>query len=180
MKLPDRAEAMEILRKMGCPPNIIEHCIDVASLSVEIAMACEKVGIDVDLRLVEVGAILHDIGRTRTHGVEHGVVGARMVEEMELPEEVTRIVERHVGAGINYEEAVKIGLPPRDYTPQTLEEKIVCYADKLIEGNKRVSLKKTLHKLSLELGEGHPSIEQLRALQKEIIMLTEQDFSSEH
>lgn len=177
MRLPERAEAIELLRRAGCPPNVIDHCINVASLAVEIAEACKRNGVDVDLRLVEVGAILHDIGRSRTHGVEHGVVGARIVEEFKLPEEVVRIVGRHVGAGITLEEAGRLGLPPRDHIPQTVEEKIVCYADKLIEGPKRVNLEETIHKFSLELGRDHPSLDRLRALQKEIIVLTGQDFS---
>jgi len=171
MRLPDRAEAIEMLWEAGCPRNVVEHCIKVASLAVEIAEAVRERGVNVDLRLVEVGAILHDIGRSRTHGVEHGVVGGRIVRKMGLPEEVARIVERHVGAGITLEEAVKLGLPPEDYTPKTLEEKIVCYADKLIEGERRVDLEETIHKFSQELGEDHPSLERLRALQEEIIGL---------
>ena len=179
MKLPERTDAIEMLRRAGCPQNVIDHCLSVTTLAVEIAAACKKNGVDVDLRLVEIGAILHDIGRSRTHGVEHGVVGAKIVEEMGLPEEVVRIVDRHVGGGIPLEEAVKLGLPPKDHIPQTVEEKIVCYADKLIEGEKRVDLEETLRNFAMELGSDHPSLDWLRALQKEIIELTGQDFSPE-
>lgn len=179
MRLPERAEAIELLRRAGCPQNVIDHCINVASLAVEIAEACKRNGVDVDLRLVEVGAMLHDIGRSRTHGVEHGVVGARLLEEFGQPEEVVRIVGRHVGAGITLEEAVRLGLPPKDYTPQTVEEKIVCYADKLIEGDKMVRLEKTIQEFSLEHGKDHPAIGRFRILQKEIIELCGQDFSPE-
>jgi len=86
-------------------------------------------------------------------------------------------VERHVGAGITQEEAVKLGLPPRDYVPQTLEEKIVCYADKLISCNKKVSIEETLRQFTSDLGEGHPAIERLKALHEEIVKLARQDFN---
>ena len=44
--------------------------------------------------------------------------------------------------GIDKEYAKILGLPPKDYLPKTLEEKIVCYADKLIKGTVEVSIKK--------------------------------------
>jgi len=176
LKLPDRAEALTLLRKAGCPQNVIDHCLKVADLAVEVAVACAKRGVPVNLQLVEIGALLHDIGRAKTHGVEHGAVGGRMAVEMGLPDEVVRIVERHVGAGITLEEAVRLGLPPRDYTPQTVEEKIVCYADKRIDDGGRVSLNETLHKFAEELGEDHPTIGRLKALNEEIIKMAGQDF----
>jgi uncharacterized protein len=176
LKLPEKADALTLLRKAGCPQNVIDHCLSVAALAVEVAQACAKRGITLNIRLVETGALLHDIGRSKTHGVQHGVVGSQIATEMGLPDEIARIVERHVGAGITLEEAVRLGLPPRDYTPQTLEEKIVCYADKRIDDGKRVSLEETIRKFAEELGEDHPAIKRLKALNEEIIKLAGQDF----
>jgi len=51
------------------------------------------------------------------------------------------IIERHIGAGILKDEAAGLGLPERDYVPETLEEKIVAHADNLIAGDKRVTVK---------------------------------------
>jgi uncharacterized protein len=176
MSLPTRSDAIELLRKVGCGQNIIEHCIGVTALALEIAEACRKQGVQVNVKLVEIGALLHDIGRSTTHSVEHGVIGGLIVRELQLPEEIARIVERHVGGGITVEEAVKLGLPAKDYTPTTLEEKIVCYADKLIDGDKRVDLEDTIQKFSMELGKKHPSIDRLRALQTEIVEMTDHRF----
>jgi uncharacterized protein len=176
LKLPEKAEALTLLRKVGCPQNVIDHCLSVAALAVEVAEACAKRGAAVNIQLVETGALLHDIGRSKTHGVEHGVIGGQMAVEMGLPNEIARIIERHVGAGITLEEAIRLGLPPRDYTPQTLEEKIVCYADKKIDDGKRVSLEETIKKFAEELGEDHPAIKRLKALNEEIIKLAGQDF----
>ncbi len=55
--------------------------------------------------------MLHDIGRSKTHGISHAVEGAKIVKQYGYPEEVQNIVERHIGAGITEEESVKLGLP---------------------------------------------------------------------
>ncbi len=126
-------------------------------------------GVDVDLELVEAGAILHDLGRSKTHGIRHGVVGGRIARKMGLPERLVRVIERHIGAGIPVEEAEKLGLPRRGYVPETVEEKIVAYADKLIEGCREVEFGATVGKMTEELGEDHPALGRLWALHKEIV-----------
>ncbi|KAA0007816.1 MAG: TIGR00295 family protein [Thermoplasmata archaeon] len=127
-RLPSPQECIKLLDEQGCSPEVVAHCKAVRDVAVKIA---ECTGADKEL--VEVGALLHDIGRSRTHGITHGLEGARIAREMGLPESVVRIIERHLGAGISKEEAKKLGLPPKDYTPKTLEEKIVAHADNLIE-----------------------------------------------
>jgi len=131
-KLPSEEECIDMLSKQGCSQEVIDHCISVKNLAVKIA---ELAGADVEL--VKVGALLHDIGRSRTHGISHGIEGAKIARELNLPDEVVNIIERHIGAGLTKEEAVKLGLPPKDYTPKTLEEKIVAHADNLIDGNRK-------------------------------------------
>ena len=171
MNPEDRREAIELLQRAGCQQNVIEHCLRVSLVAVEIAQACLQNGTNVDVKLVETGAILHDIGRSVTHGMDHGVIGSGLLEQYGLPPEVRSIVEKHIGAGISEEDARELGLPPRDYVPRTLEEKIVAYADKLVDGEKRVRLEDTLVKYSMELGKDHPSIGRLRALEMEITNL---------
>jgi len=127
-QLPSPQECIKLLDERGCSPEVVSHCKAVRDVAVKIA---ECTGADKEL--VEVGALLHDIGRSRTHGITHGLEGARIAREMGLPESVVRIIERHLGAGISKEEAKKLGLPPKDYTPKTLEEKVVAHADNLIE-----------------------------------------------
>ena len=58
-----RAEAINLLEENGCAPNVIEHCKEVALLAVEIAKKAKAAGHDVNPELVEVGALLHDLGR---------------------------------------------------------------------------------------------------------------------
>jgi uncharacterized protein len=143
----------------------------VAEVALRIAGELVGAGYEVNLGLVEAGALLHDLGRGRTHGVDHGVVGGEMARGLGLAEAVARIVERHIGAGLPEGEAVELGLPRGCYVPETLEEKIVTYADKLIEGGREVGFGVTLGRFEEELGAGHPQLGRLRALHEEMVGL---------
>jgi uncharacterized protein len=168
-RLPSRGQALRILRQSGCPINVVKHCETVAELAVEIGEACRKRGLNVDLELVEVGALLHDIGRSKTHSVHHAVAGAKIAKSYGLPEQVLDIIKRHVGGGITASEAKRLGWPKDVYVPQTLEEKIVSYADKLIEGSRRVPIEKTMASFSQELPSS--AVERVRRLHEEMIAL---------
>ena len=168
-ELPSREKALKFLREAGCSRNVIRHCKAVAELAVEIAEACREKGLAVDVKLVEVGALLHDIGRAKTHTVHHAIVGAKIAKSLGLPEPVISIIKRHVGGGITSEEAEKLGWPKDVYVPVTLEEKIVSYADKLIEGARRVRIEKTIEEFSKELPP--PAIQRIKKLHEEMTRL---------
>ncbi len=167
-ELPSREQAIELLHKHNCPPKIINHCEVVAKLALEIAGKLEKKGIKVDLKLVEAGALLHDIGRTKSHAVDHGVVGAKIAESEGLPEAVAKIIRKHVGGGITAQEAEKFGWPKDVYEPVTLEEKIVSYADKLIDNSKRVPIDLEIERLQVEHKD---AAERVRKLHEEMTRL---------
>ncbi|MEM1507179.1 MAG: TIGR00295 family protein [Candidatus Bathyarchaeia archaeon] len=166
--LPSPEEALKILREVGCSVDVIKHCEAVANLAVEIAKKCMKNGVTVNVNLVHVGALLHDIGRSKTHSVHHAVAGAEIARSLGLSERIIRIIERHVGGGISAEEALKLGWPNKNYIPETVEEKIVAYADKLIEGSKIISIEETIERFKNELGKDHPAIERIKRLHDEI------------
>jgi uncharacterized protein len=163
--------ALRLLSQSGCSRRVIEHCKTVSALAVRIAKACEKKGSNVDIKLVQVGALLHDIGRSKTHAVDHVIRGAEIARSLKLPESIVSIIERHAGGGITVDEARRLGWPVKSYLPQTLEEKIVTYADKLVEGSRRVSIERTIKKLSKELGEGHSSVRRVKKLHEEFSSL---------
>jgi uncharacterized protein len=163
--------ALKLLFRSGCSSRVIGHCKAVSALAVQIAKACEKKGLNVDIKLVQVGALLHDIGRSKTHSVDHVVAGAEIARSLNLPESIVSIIERHAGGGIAIDEAERLGWPVKSYLPQTLEEKIVNYADKLIEGPRRVRIERTIKKLSRELGETHPSVKRVKKLHEEFSSL---------
>ena len=169
--IPTPEEALQILRRSGCSAEVIKHCEAVSKLAVEIARKCRGNGLDVDVELVRVGALLHDVGRSRTHGVDHPIVGSRLARSYGLPDEIVRIIERHLGGGLTAEEAGELGWPRRDYLPETIEEKIVTYADKLIEGGRAVPIEETIKKLRRRLGANHPSIKRIMNLHREMMAL---------
>ncbi len=84
--LPNREQAIQILEQQNCPPQVINHCLAVTTLALEIAAELKAQSIQIDLALVEAGAILHDLGRAKSHEVDHGLVGAQMAKSLGLPQ----------------------------------------------------------------------------------------------
>jgi len=128
--LPTVEMCLSYLAEEGVPNNVIDHSMAVEKLALQIAM---KITSDEEtLALVSRGALLHDIGRSRTHGLDHAVVGAEILRKRGMDERIVKIVERHLGAGVLAMEAKDIKLPEKDMMPQTLAEKIVSHADNMI------------------------------------------------
>ncbi len=86
-----------------------------------------------DFELVGRGALFHDLGKAKTHEIEHGKIGAEMGAALGLPAAVTAVMEKHIRGGLSEAEAVELGLPVKDYTLGTLEERIIIYADRLVD-----------------------------------------------
>lgn len=138
--LPDRDFALELLKKLKVPYSVRRHSLKVCEKALEIANKIRKANIDINL--IEIGAILHDIGRSKTHGFQHALIGGKIVRGRGFPNEIARICETHILGGLDKEDAKSVGLPNRDYLPETLEEKIVCLADKSMAGRREVSIDK--------------------------------------
>jgi uncharacterized protein len=171
--LPSREQALQLLRENQCSEKVINHCKAVTELALETANVLEERGFKIDFALVEVGSLLHDIGRSKTHTVHHAVVGAEIAKSAGLPDSVVSIIKRHVGGGITAREAEKLGWPKDVYVPITLEEKVVSYADKLIENSKRAPIDVTIEKLSEEMR--YEAAERVRKLYEEITGLIGDD-----
>jgi len=136
--LPDREFVLGLLKKLGIAYSVRRHSIVVADIALEIANKIKKATLNKDL--VEIGALLHDIGRSKTHGFKHALIGGKILRERGFPEELARICERHILGGLDKEDSREFGLPEKDYIPLTLEEKIVCLADKHTAGTNKVSI----------------------------------------
>jgi len=100
-----------------------------------------------DREFIRQAAFLHDIGIRFTHAPQlgctgsypyicHGYLGRELLEKEGYPRHAL-VCERHVGVGISREEIHRQGLPLplRDMLPVTIEEQIVCYADKFFSKN---------------------------------------------
>ena len=145
--IPNPGQCLRLLRESGCSEDVIDHCKAVRRVAVRIAKKAHA-----NIQLVEAGALLHDIGRSKTQGILHGIEGAKLAKELGLSESIVNIIERHLGAGIPKEEAITLGLPPKDYMPITLEEKIVAHADNLIDNDREHPIEKEVEKA---LQKGH-------------------------
>ena len=124
---------------------LVQHSRMVAAKCLSIAERVSHLG--PDLAFLEEAAMLHDIGIFMTDqpsigcfGDEeyicHGYLGRELLEKAGFPVHAL-VCERHVGAGISLLEIEDLGLhlPARDMLPLTIEEKIICYADKFFSKN---------------------------------------------
>jgi uncharacterized protein len=123
-------EDVELLRKAGVSEDDIKHCLAVAAKALEIA---HRTGAALDFELIGRGALFHDLGKSKTHAIEHGRLGAEMGKSLGLPAAITDIMEKHIRGGLTAAEATELGLPVKDYRLNRIEEKVVIYADRLVD-----------------------------------------------
>lgn len=141
--IPSETRCVEYLEDAGCKKRVIIHCCTVDVVAKEIA---SRIG-GVDRDLVAAGALLHDIGRSRDHSIMHAYIGSQIVKDYGLPVELQDIVRKHTGAGLDAQDVKEMGLPPGDYMPSTLEEKIVAHADNMVSDNRVVTHQHSVDKL---------------------------------
>jgi uncharacterized protein len=119
---------------------LVHHSRLVAGKARELAQQVPH--LNPDMKFIEEAAMLHDIGIFFTNAPKigcygykeyicHGYLGREVLEAEGLSAHAL-VCERHIGVGITVEEVRKnrLPLPERDMIPVTLEEKIVCIADK--------------------------------------------------
>ena len=125
-----RQEDIDLLKKLGMDAEDLDHSIKVAEKALEIA---GRMKVEIDLELVGRGALFHDLGKTETHGITHGLLGAEKGQELGLPEEINTIMEKHIRGGLTESEAEELGLPVKSYALHLLEERVIIYADRLVD-----------------------------------------------
>ena len=124
---------------------LVSHGEKVAAKALDIAGRVPH--LEPDTEFIEEAALLHDIGMFLTrspslacHGehpyVSHGYLGRELLEKEGLKRHAL-VCERHVGVGITREDILQqnLPLPDRDMQPVSIEEKIICYADKFFSKN---------------------------------------------
>ena len=126
---------------------LLRHSIQVRDKALALRETC-PLRETLDPALVSAGAMLHDLGIRCCHAPDlgcfgsrpylaHGIAGAALLREFAAAhglalEPLARICERHTGTGLTAAEirARALPLPEADYLPETLEEKLICFADK--------------------------------------------------
>jgi uncharacterized protein len=124
---------------------LVEHGRQVANKALAAARSVSE--LNPDLELIETAAMLHDIGIFLTNSpgfgcygkqpyICHGILGGELLKEKGHPE-LALVCERHVGVGISIEDIqhLHLPLPKRDMIPVSIEEQIICYADKFFSKN---------------------------------------------
>ena len=167
--MPAMLDSLSIIQRYYTPGNddyrvLVLHSRQVADLAVKLSQRLIEDGVPIDIEFVEEAAMLHDIGMRYTdapgihcHGSEpyilHGILGRRMLDSLGLFRH-GRVCERHTGAGISAAEIVSQHLPitpPRDLLPESMEEKVICYADKFFSKSRLDEPAKTLERARASL-----------------------------
>ncbi|MCD4697925.1 MAG: HDIG domain-containing protein [Bacteroidales bacterium] len=116
------------------------HVVKVTELALLLADLNPK--LKISRKKIIKGAMLHDIGIIKTKAPEIGCFGkfpyichtylGREMLEKEGMKKTALMCERHLGVGLSKNDIKKSGfpLPHRDMLPLSLEEKLICYADK--------------------------------------------------
>ena len=112
---------------------VFTHCRIVWAIADQLISTYK---LPVDAELVRVGAMLHDVGvyllEPHEPYIRHGAVGAWLLKKRGYPELLCRFASCHTGVGLTKRdiEAEHLPLPLADFTANTIEERLVMYADK--------------------------------------------------
>ncbi len=155
-----------------CEHILLIHSKQVADLVLQICDAHPELKMNRDF-LYE-AAMLHDIGIIRCNApgihcsgeepyIRHGILGADMLRIEGLPQHA-RVAERHTGTGLTIDqiERQQLPLPHQDFSPETLEEQAICYADKFFSKSHLNEQKTYEHVLKSLDWFGHEGVERFR------------------
>jgi len=136
------SKTFEILLKHG--EHVAQKAIDAAG---------KVLHLNPDMEFIEEAAILHDIGIFKTNTPQlgcfgahpyvcHGFLGREILEKAGLLRHAL-VCDRHMGTGISAEEIVKsrLPIPARDMIPVSIEEQVICYADKFFTKDRNLIVK---------------------------------------
>lgn len=134
---------------------LLIHSRSVANKALSIARKHPEFNLDIDF--IEEAAMLHDIGifLTDADGIHcfgkhpyicHGYLGADLLRNEGFPRHAL-VCERHTGAGISLAqiESMQLPIPHREMIPISLEEQVVCFADKFFSKT-RLTTEKSVDK----------------------------------
>ncbi len=139
----------------------MSHVTDVTNKALSITHKHPELAVNVNF--IEEASMLHDIGIFKTHAprigcygeypyICHGYLGNELLTNEGYPKHAL-VCERHTGTGITLQMIIEknLPLPHRDMVPVSMEEKIICFADKFYSKShlgKEKSIKKIRRSLA--------------------------------
>ena len=143
-----------------------------------LSLARKHPELELDLEFIAEAAMVHDIGILETDAagiqcfgthsyIEHGYLGAEIMRREGYPRHAL-VCERHTGTGLKLADIItrELPVPHRELCPVTLEEQLICYADKFFSKtrlNSEDSYERVMRKMQKW---GDESVEQLRRWHK--------------
>lgn len=125
---------------------LLDHSRSVAEKAVRLARLHPEMGLDV--AFIEEAGLLHDIGVFMCDApgigcygenayICHGYLGAELLRREGYPRHAL-VCERHTGTGLSLRMIDEGGfpLPRREMLPVSLEEQLICFADKFFSKTK--------------------------------------------
>ena len=155
---------------------LVTHSNSVAQKALKIAKKHPEMNLDKDF--IYEAAILHDLGIFATYSPKiycfgelpyicHGSVGSEILMKKGYKKHAW-VCERHTGTGISLIEIIKnnFPIPPRDMIPETLEEKLICFADKFYSKS-HLNKERSIDKIRMKLAKhGNSSVKRFDELCK--------------
>ena len=151
---------------------LVKHSEAVRDKALELARRHPELGLD--LEFIAEAAMLHDIGILETDAagikcfgthryIEHGYLGAEMMRREGYPRHAL-VCERHTGTGLRLTDIIEreLPVPHRELCPVTMEEQLICYADKFFSKT-RLDSEDSYERVEKKMQKwGEESVEQLR------------------
>jgi uncharacterized protein len=180
ISLPTLEECLDLMEGHAMLPNIREHSFRVMEVAVRLGRALTASGQELHLPLIEIGALLHDLGKTACLGTcqNHAEWGAAILAGLGYPE-LAQVVREHVYLDRSHGD------------PRPLREaEVVNYADKRVMHDRVVTLETRFEDLKVRYGRTPEALERIdatlartRALEKKLfapIAITPLDLLQPH
>ena len=165
MNIPSKNDCFQLMCRMQMLENIVAHSIQVCRVGICLVDHLKLEGNQLNGRLVQAAALLHDITKTRSFETEenHALTGGQVLTDCGYPQ-VGDLVRQHVRLD-NYSE------------PQNLSEAVIVnYADKRVLHDRIVSLEERMTYIIDRYGQKAEHQERIQMLWEKTTALERQIF----
>ncbi len=140
----DKVKIEDVHKRYAQNDKVLNLVYVHSKIVAEIALWCiDQNKLNVDRNLLEAACLLHDIGTYAIFDAkgldgnehnykQHAIFGAALTVEEGFDSRIADTIRTHVLMGLSKKEIVDggFGMPQKDYFPQTIEARLLCYADR--------------------------------------------------